>query len=521
MRALSFAVEPADEAQAGVGLGHFAVQVEEMEAAGVTDDEPKTATVTIKDRDGGVSGVTSVPVTNGMARFHHVVIDATGEVELEISVDGARPLITKTITVHSNPGIDSRPSLVSKGAEGQGGDGDSLGSIANADGRYSAFASDSDNFVQGDENSSSDIFFFDKEKGKAEAISVNDTGELGNGASTNGVMSSCARYLAYESDATNLVPGDTNGVTDIYFRDRHTNHTKRISITEKGVEPNAPSLQPSISGCGAFVAFTSAATTLSSADTHGVTQIYIKDQAFGGLRLVSLFNGKPGEYASADPALSPNADEIAFQTSIKNLEADTRESTMQLVLTDLKTGEIVLVSRTPQNKPANGNSGEPAISRGGRYVVFSSDATDMTDTQNTHGGAEVFLYDRETSTVTQVSTTTIGRAPDGPSMHPSISDNGRYVAFESAATNLVPGDTNRSNDMFVLDRESSLIERTTVDADGNELEGDCIAGRISNDGRFVTFQSASEAVLPEQDLEGYQTYMGCNPFELLEGEDTP
>lgn len=517
-RALSFVVEPATEAQAGVGLGHFAVKVEGSDQVRTANDEPMNVTVTIRGEDGGLAGTTSVPVENGMARFHHVVIETAGQVQLEISVDGAEPLITKTITVHPNPDIEVEPDLVSRGADGMGGDGDSLGSVANADGRYSAFSSDSDNLISGDENSSADVFFYDRVKKNMEAASVSNDGELGNAPSTNAVISSCARYMAYESEASNLVPGDTNGVADIYFRDRHTNRTSRISITKDGVEPNAPSSQPSISGCGAFVAFTTAATNLVSVDTHGVTQVYIKDQSMGDLALVSRFGGEPGEHPSADPALSPNADEIAFQTSVKNLVPGAREDSMQLVIVNLETGESELVSRTPENTPANGSSGEPAISRGGRYVAFSSDATDMVQVSKSHSGTEIFLYDRETGTVSWLSQPYAGRGTESPSMHPSISDNGRYVAWESTAGNLVPGDMNHAADMFIIDRESGVIERATVDAEGNELDGDCIAGRISNDGRFVTYQSASEAVQPEVEVEGFQTYMGCNPFELLDDE---
>lgn len=519
-RALSFVVEPATEAQAGVGLGHFAVKVKSLEGAAPAAAEGQTVEVTIRGQDGGLAGTTSVPVKDGMARFHHVVIETPGQVQLEISVDGAEPMVTKTITVHPNPKKQAEPYLVSRDANGAGGDGDSLDSMLNADGRYIAFSNDSLNLTTGDENAAPDVFLFDRETGQTEPASVGGDGELGNAASSNAVLSSCARYIAYESDATNLVDGDTNGVTDVYFRDRHTKTTSRISISAEGVEPNAASLQPSISGCGAFVAFASAATNLVSEDTRGSMQVYIKDQMLGTLTLVSRFDGEPGEFDSVDPALSPNADEIAFSTSVKNFIGRTRMETMQLVLVDLKTGQSELVSRTPQNTPADGSSSEPAISRGGQYVVFSSEATDLTPVANTHGGTEIFLYNRENGTITWLSRPNEDEGTDGPSYHPSISDNGRYVAWESKATNLVPGDANGSSDMFVHDRESALTVRATVDADGNELDGDCIAGRVSNDGRFVTYQTVSDAVPSAggQGVQGLQTYMGCNPFELLHDE---
>jgi Tol biopolymer transport system component len=284
--------------------------------------------------------------------------------------------------------VVQRVSVASDGAQGNG---DSFDNSISADGRYIAFASRASNLVAGDTNGKQDIFVHDRLTGQTTRVSVASDGAQGNGDSGQPVISADGRFVAFYSSASNLVPGDTNGVEDVFVHDRLTGQTTRVSVASDGAQGNGPSWGPSISADGRFVAFESRASNLVPGDTNGTTDVFVHDR---------------------------------------------------------HTGQTMRVSVASDGREGNSYSWLARISADGRFVVFTSDASNLV-AGDTNGTWDVFVHDRLTGQTTMVSVASDGTPGNGRSIGVSISGDGRFVAFMSEASNLVAGDTNGTWDVFV------------------------------------------------------------------------
>jgi len=182
-------------------------------------------------------------------------------------------------------GITTRVSVDSSGIQG---DIYSFVPSISADGRYVAFESFATNLVAGDNNGYLDIFVRDRQTGQTTRVSVDNSGNQGNGHSSAPSISADGRNVAFQSDATNLVAGDTNGVYDIFVHDRQTGRTTRVSVNSSGIQGNAYSDQPSISADGRHVAFESLATNLAAGETNGATDVFVHDRQTGQTTRVSV-----------------------------------------------------------------------------------------------------------------------------------------------------------------------------------------------------------------------------------------
>jgi Tol biopolymer transport system component len=323
-----------------------------------------------------------------------------------------------------------------------------------ADGRYVAFDSDVANLVPGDTNGLSDIFVRDRTAGVTYLVSKNSAGDQGNTYSVYPSVSADGRYVAFMSGATNLVYADTNGVADIFVRDRQTGTTTRVSRNSAGVEGNDGSFSPSISGDGRYVAFPSDATNLVAGDTNGVSDIFVRDRNTGTTYLVSKSStGEIGNGYSTAPFISADGRYVVFDSYATNLVAGDTNGMSDVFVRDRQTGTTTLVSKSSTGVLGSGNSYYASISADGRYVAFYSYAVNLV-TGDTNGVEDIFVRDRQTGTTTRVSKSSAGVEGDGDSIYPSISADGRYVVFYSAASNLVPGDINGAGDTFVRDRQT-------------------------------------------------------------------
>ncbi len=310
-----------------------------------------------------------------------------------------------------------------------------------ADGRITAFTSEATNLVAGDTNGLADVFVHDPVTGQTTRVSVASDGSQGTGGSSrNPVLSADGRYVVFESDATNLVAGDTNGLTDIFLRDRQTGQTTRVSVDGTGGQGNGPSFGAAISADGTQIAFASAATNLVLGDTNNLIDIFVFDR-------------------STNP------------------------------------GQATRVSVGPAGAQAVGPAGStsPSLSADGRLVAYASAASNLVpnDTNNEY---DIFLYDRIAGVTTRVSVDSTGaQAAGGPSESPSLSNDGSLVAFRSAANNLVANDTNNAADVFVKDLSAGQTSRVSVDSAGTQANGASAVrdGGMSADGRFVVFQSSA------------------------------
>jgi uncharacterized membrane protein len=268
-------------------------------------------------------------------------------------------------------------------------------------------------------------------------VSLDSAGTQANAGSYIPAISADGRYVAFYSAASNLVIGDTNGYSDVFVRDRQTGQTTRESVDSAGAQANSTSYYPAISADGRHIAFWSSASNLVAGDTNG------KDDAF---------------------------------------------------VRDRQTGQTTRVSVDSTGAQSNGHSYYTAISADGRYVAFYSDASSLV-AGDTNGYADVFVRDRQTGQTTRESVDSAGTQANNGSAYPSLSADGRYVAFRSSASDLVAGDTNGKDDVFVRDRQSGQTTRVSVDSAGTQGNNGSYNTAISADGRVVAFYSSATTLV--------------------------
>ena len=380
-------------------------------------------------------------------------------------------------------GTTERVSVSSGGA--QGNDGTYGGSAISADGRYVTFRSDATNLVPGDTNEATDIFVRDRQTGTTRRVSVSSGGAQGNAGSFIPALSADGRFVAFKSFATNLVPGDTNGMEDTFVHDRQTGTTRRVSVGAGGVQGNGHSLNPAISADGRYVAFESDATNLVPGDTNEATDVFVRDRQTGTTRRVSVSSGGvQGNNTSFSQALSADGRFVAFRSDATNLVPGDTNGMGDVFVRDRQTGTTRRVSVSSGGAQGNNPSFSQAISAGGRFVVFGSDATNLVPGDTNHA-EDVFVHDRRTGTTRRVSAGAGGVQGNGENSPSGISAGGRFVVFWSLATNLVPGDTNNVRDIFVRDRQTGTTRRVSVSSGGAQGNEYSDYPAISADGRLV------------------------------------
>ena len=385
-----------------------------------------------------------------------------------------------------------RVSIATGGTEGN--NGSYTGAIS-ADGRFVAFYSSATNLVSGDTNGFVDVFVHDGQTGATERVSVATGGaEATGGDSYGAAISADGRFVAFESDATNLVSGggDSNGNRDIFVHDRQTGTTERVSVATGGAEANGSSSTPAISADGRFVAFVSNATNLVNGDNNHHVDVFVHDRQTGTTERVSVATGGAEEnIGSFNPAISADGRFVAFESDATNLVSGGGDSNgnRDIFVHDRQTGTTERVSvATGGGQATGGNSNSAAISADGRFVAFSSGATNLV-TGDGNGKNDIFVHDRQTGTTERVNVRTGGAEANLTSDTPAISADGRFVAFESDATNLIGGDSNAARDIFVHDRQTGTTERVSVASGGSQATSASADPVVSADGRFVAFQS--------------------------------
>jgi len=329
-----------------------------------------------------------------------------------------------------------------------------------ADGRYVAFASIATNLVSGDANGAADIFVHDRVTGATERESVSGTSAEGDSKSDSPAISADGRFVAFQSRASNLVTGDSNGTWDVFVRDRQSSTTTRVDVDSLGVQANGTSFggAPAISANGRYVAFGSNATNLVSGDANGVRDVFVHDRTAGVTERVDVSDaGSVEATGTADttaPSISADGRYVAFGSRAKNLvPADTWGPRGGVFVRDRVGGTTERVSLSSGSYESDGGY-NPSISADGRYVAFISSA-DMAP-GHAFGTYDVFLRDRLTGVTEWVSVTPVGGqsngSVDGPAPTPSISGDGRRVVFSSTSTNLVGGGTLAGRNVFVRTR---------------------------------------------------------------------
>lgn len=363
-----------------------------------------------------------------------------------------------------------------------------------SDGRYVAFRT-FESLLPGDGDGVNDVYVYDRHTCSLQLISVSSAGVKGNAFSGVPKISNDGRYIAFQSDATNLVMGDTNVLTDVFLHDRQTGITTRVSVATGGTQSNTTSELTAISGDGRYIAFQSGATNLVTGDTNSRYDVFVHDRQTGTTTRVSVGSG--GTQAtggdSFHPTLSTDGRYVAFESSANNLVGGDTNNLSDIFVHDRTTNTTTRVSvATGGAQALPSGSFRGMISGNGQFIAFESAATNLV-TGDTNSRLDIFVHDRTTTTTTRVSVATGGiQSTGGDSYDAAISNDGRYVTFWSVATNLVLNDTNGVYDTFVHDRQTNTTTRPSVAADGTQgTGGESVNPVISGDGRYVAFHSAA------------------------------
>jgi Tol biopolymer transport system component len=404
-------------------------------------------------------------------------------------------------------------SVDSSGTEGNSGSGGGyypfVPPAISADGRYIAFNSNASNLVAGDTNETQDVFVRDTVTGTTSRVNVSSSGAQADLSSDDATISGDGRYVAFSSNATNLVPGDTNDSQDVFVRDTTTGTTALVSPFGYACV---------ISGDGRYVAFVSGAALVPD-DTNDNYDVFLRDTVTGTTSRASVdSNGVQGDGSSSSnesPAISADGRYITFESWASNLVAGDTNGTNDVFVRDTVAGTTSRVSVDSTGIQADLASGDPAMSADGRFVAFESRASNLV-AGDTNGAYDVFVRDTVAGTTSRVSVDSTGAQANDGSVSDAISADGRYVTFTSVATNLVAGgDTNDSGDVFVRDTLLGTTARVSVDMVGAEADGSSGSSVISADGRYIAFESNAQNLIVGHTAYWEQVYVRANPQPTL------
>ena len=382
------------------------------------------------------------------------------------------------------PVNNSLSSIVSVSSTGDLSDGDSYigGLVTNASGSFVLFYSSADNLVAGDTNSSTDIFVENLNTGAVTRVSTNGIGAQADNSSFAPVFSSDGNNVAFYSFADNLVAGDSNGVADVFVKNLLTGAIVRASTDSTGAQSDGGSYGPVFSPDGAKVAFYSDATNLVAGDTNARTDIFIKDLSLGTTTRVSTASdGSQANDSSYGVVFSPDGSKIAFQSVASNLVTGDTNGFTDLFVKDLVSGVVTRVSTAGDGAQGDAGSFAPVFSPDGTKIAFWSDADNLVS-GDTNFSSDIFVKNLVTGAITRISTGAAGQEADGGSSGPAFSPDGTKVAFYSEADNLVSGDTNNSGDVFIKDLSSGAITRVSVGASGGQTDDWSFGPVFSSDG---------------------------------------
>ena len=417
----------------------------------------------------------------------------------------------KTQTTNPFPPVE----LISQRPDGQQPNGNSSGAVPSGDGRCVAFYSGATNLIPSDNNGFTDVYVFDRDAGVTTRVSVGADGQAANGPSqaqrfrpsidndctcvgfssdatnlvagdTNGRTDAFVRDLgaattdlvsvgagvapadgassftsvdgdcglvAFHSVATNLVPDDTNRASDVFVFNRTAGTTTRVSVGPGGVQADGPSITPSISADGRCVAFASGATNLlpGAPDANGALDIYVACDGVVSCRASVSSDGVEANQMSFLPALSADGSIVAFKSNASNLVPGDLNQAPDVFVHSCVTGETQRVSVGDAGQESNDIAIPPSISADGRFVAFGSFASNLLRGATTNGNSQVYVRDLERQTTVLVSSSLDGQPGNGsvPDLPPSISQDGKWVAFESLATDLVLRDTQGYLDTYI------------------------------------------------------------------------
>jgi Tol biopolymer transport system component len=386
--------------------------------------------------------------------------------------------------------------LANRNTAGEAGNWQSDPYALSPDGRYVVFASQATNLLPNPLSNGEDIYLRDRATGQTTCLIVDWAGSQLQGQHSDPALSADLRFVAFWSNAWNLVGGSGTVFSDIYLLDRSTSSFQRISDPPTQ-EANNTSAQPSISGDGQRIVFTSLASNLVAGDTNGVGEGFLFDQQTNALTRVTLTStGAQINGQSNATKISFDGRFVVFTSNGTNVVPGDTNGVFDVFVRELATGAVERVSVSSAGVQSDGTSYDPVCSSDARFVAFDSSATNLV-AGDTNGDRDVFVRDRQTGATTRVSVDSSGAQVQGNSTNAAISGDGRFVAFLSASAGLVLGDTNQRSDDFLRDRATGITTRVSVDSLGNEGNATCFPPHISLDGTVVAFGSSSSNLVAD------------------------
>jgi len=465
---LSFGFSPSLREQQNVLFSVFTVEVKDAIGRTLTSDSSTQITLLLQSGTGTLGGVLTVTAQNGIAIFESVTYNQVQSITLKAGSTPVLPFSEAALRVDVQAGPATgraivRASLPSGGGEWQE---PSRFSRLSGDGRYVSFIQSSTLFVRDTASSVTEtvvdividqapisangrfvtyrriqgqVRVYDRQSGLEEFISVSSNGTPSNSDGTNPSISANGRYIAFASDGTNLVPGDTNAHRDIYVRDRILGVTRRVSLATDGSEPNNDSDYPVISGNGRFVAFQSSANNLVPVPTGG-NNLYVKDLETGQLEQIP-------QATFERASLSFDGRFVAYTVDLTKDAIEPTNVSNDVYVLDRQSG-VAQEILTQSGALGNNHSWTPSISGDGRYVAFATQASNFLPS-DANSAQDVIVHDFVTGATFISSVGASAELGNGDSVNPSVSLDGRFVSFHSGASNLVAGDTNVAMDVFV------------------------------------------------------------------------
>lgn len=377
--------------------------------------------------------------------------------------------------------------------------------VFSPDGTKIAFHSQDGNLVSGDTNGTLDVFVRDLTTGQTTRVSTTPTSEQANEGSLFPVFSPDGSRILFYSAASNLVSGDTNDTLDVFVKDLTTGAVTRVSTSASGAQADGPSYQAAFSPDGTKVAFLSWATDLivgeGWSDSH--LGVFVKDLTTGAVTRASAdAAGVAGNDYSFSPSFSPDGTSVLFESRASNLvPGDTNAdlygpgSGDDIFIKNLLTGSVTRVNLNSAGEQANSASATPVFSPDGSKVAFQSWASNLVP-GDTNGVTDIFVKDLASGAVMRASTNKSGNQSNGYSSDPVFSPDGTKVAFWTNATKLVPNDTNGTYDIIVKDLLTGETARLSVDRFGTQANGQSLRPSFSADGTKLVFVSEADNLVP-------------------------
>jgi Tol biopolymer transport system component len=414
-------------------------------------------------------------------------------------------LIAGVLDVADAVGFAGPFERVSVGGDGAQADGRSLGPPAlSADGRYVAFASYAANLVTGDTNRVADVFVRNRATGAVDRVSVGSEGEEADRSSTAPAISADGRFVAFQSNATVLVPDDTNRRTDVFVHDRLSGVTERTSVdSEESQADFLPSGAPAISADGRFVAFESNASDLVPGDRNRLVDagtpgdVFVRDREAGTTERVSVdADGREVLGISAAPSISASGRYVAFESDASALapEGSDIERRLAVYLHDRLTGATTRVSVGGDGRAADAPSDRPALSGDGSVVVFRSAAANLVAGLPADGTPRLYVRELRLGTTALVSAGVTGAVERA-----AVDGDGGTVAVATAPAPTPPGAPQPAGDIFVVDRDDGVLDRVTTPAGGGVADVAGTAPALSADGDVMAFVSQEFDLVPGDD----------------------